>query len=89
VKDHVAAIHQLRRHRYIHDGVDGVVKIGIPFQMKDIVDFTGGKVIDDKDLMALLQKIFRKVRTDESSAACNESFHKSEVRSQKRCKPFQ
>ena len=41
VKDHVAAIHQLRRHRHIHDGVDGVVKIRIRFQMKDILDGTG------------------------------------------------
>ena len=38
----------------------------------------GGEVIDDKDLMILLQKVFREVRTNESRAACNKNFHKLE-----------
>ena len=44
--------------------------------MKDILDCTGGEVIDDKDLMILFQKVFREVRADESRAACNKNFHK-------------
>ena len=58
----MAAIQQFCRHRHIYDGVNGVVKIRISLEMKDIFNVAGGKIIEDKNLAALSEKIFRLMR---------------------------
>jgi hypothetical protein len=72
MKDHVTLIDELRGHRVVVNGVDRVVKTRLAFEVLDVFDRSGGKIVDDVDFVAALNVSVSQMRSDETGAACDE-----------------
>ena len=71
MKDDVALVDQLGGDRAIVDAVNRVVKVRVVFQMVNVLDAAGGKIVDDEDLVATLEVCVAEMRADEAGAAGN------------------
>ena len=47
------------------------MKTGLAFEVLDVLDRSGGKVVDDVDLVAALDVSVSKMRSDKTGAACD------------------
>jgi hypothetical protein len=52
------------------------MKMRVGFQVLDILDAAGRKVINDIDLMAMVQAQFSQMRPNKTGPAGNQDFHK-------------
>ncbi len=75
MEHHVAAIDQLRQQRLVGHRVDEVFEPGPPFQMGDVVDRSGGQVVQDLHLVALIEQRFGEMGPDESGPASDQRSH--------------
>ena len=69
MKYNVALIDQLGGDRLVVHALDGVVKMRVIFQVANIFNAAGGKIVDDKDFVAALQICVGKMRANETRAA--------------------
>ena len=71
----VDSVNVLRGGGRVHDGVDGVMKALVVFEVVDVLDAAGGKIVEHIDLVAAFEKSFGEVGADETRASRNEDFH--------------
>jgi hypothetical protein len=70
--DHVRAVDQLGQDRRVAHRFDRVVEAGVLFEVLDVLDASGGEVIDDADFVAALQICLGQMRADEAGASCDQ-----------------
>ncbi len=75
MKDDVAAVDHLGEQRFVGHRVDGVREARCLFEMADVVDGTGGQVVEHRHLVSVAQQSFGEVGSDEPGASGNQSFH--------------
>src|SRR5207344_3323268 len=75
VEHHVAVIDQLREQRLVGHRVDEVLEPGPPLQMGDVVDRSGGQVVEDLYLMSLIEQRFGEMGPDEPGPASYQRSH--------------
>ncbi len=59
MENHVRFVHQLSEQVLIHDRIEDVMKTIAGFKVADILDASGGKIVQNKDFLALRQQRFR------------------------------
>src|SRR5713226_9068284 len=69
VKDDVALIDQLSRDRPVVNAVNSVVKAWVIFQMLNISEAAGRKIVDDENFVAAPEVRVGKMRSDETRPA--------------------
>ena len=75
MKDDVAAVDHLGEQRFVGHRVDRVREARCLFEMADVVDGTGGQVVEHRHLVAVAQQSFGEVGSDEPGASGDQSFH--------------
>src|SRR5581483_6410227 len=75
MKDNVAAIDQFGEERFVVDRVDEVLEPGSPFQVRDVVERTGGQVVEHQDFVSLGEQSFGQMGADEAGSASNQRAH--------------
>src|ERR1041384_2267944 len=73
MKDHIALIDELGGYRLIVNALDRVMKAWMIFQVANILEAAGRKVVNDKNVVAAFQIRVRKMRPDKARAACNQN----------------
>jgi hypothetical protein len=69
VKNRVSLIHQLSEQRAVLDAIQEVMHPIVSFQMPDILHATGGKIVQDQDLISPGEQPLGEMRPDESCAS--------------------
>src|SRR5215471_16534141 len=69
VEDDVGAIDELHHDLTVHDGVEHIRTVRVAFQVGDVVDATGGEIIDDLHSPPAFEKRFRKMRADKTRSS--------------------
>ena len=67
---------QLFHQRLVQDRVDDQSKAFLVFEVLDICIAARRKIINDRDLVSVLDKLIGKMTTDKSGSARDENFHK-------------
>ena len=75
MKHDVAAIDQLREQRLVVHGVDEILEARPALQMADVVDRSGGQVVEDQHVVSLLEQRFGEMGSDEAGPACDQRSH--------------
>ena len=89
MENHVTLIDQLRSDGMVVDGVDRVMKTRVTFEVLNVFDRAGGKIVDHVDFVATLDVSVAQMRSDKTRATCdkysqNSLLHIRHKKSQKR-----
>src|SRR5690349_14014120 len=72
MKDHVTLIYEFRRDWMIVNSVDRVMKARVAFEVLNVFDRAGGKIVDHINFVATLDVSVAQMRTDKTRATCDE-----------------
>src|SRR5262245_6598551 len=77
VEDHVGVIDQLGEQRLVVHGFNVIAEPRAAFQMCDVVDRSGGQIVEDDHLMAGVEQGFRQMGADEAGSSRDQHAHAS------------
>jgi hypothetical protein len=67
--DDVRVVNEFSEQLAILDAVEVILHAAGRFEVPDIFDATGGKIVEENDAIATVEEPLGKVRTDEAGAA--------------------
>jgi hypothetical protein len=76
MKDHVTLIDQLGSERMVVNGIDRVMKPWVLFEVLNVFDRAGRKIVDHVNFVAALDVSVAEMRTDKTRATCDKYSHK-------------
>src|SRR5947207_15076984 len=72
MNDYLGIIHKYSEQLAIFDAVQVILHLAGGFEMADVFDAAGGKIVQQNDAVTAIEKSLRQVRTNEASSTGNQ-----------------